>query len=112
MRRLLVTALACVAVVAGCGVDATPGEMTSQTYRSLVARGDDLTPQDVRDAGGVEDGELARTFVDEGGAVEPSGATCLFARTTYRDRYRGTARFCFDGERVVSAERNRADLDR
>jgi hypothetical protein len=101
--------LGCV-VVAGCGVEATPGEMSSRTFRSLDAR-DDLTPQEVRDAGGVDDESLARTFVDEGGSPEPSGATCLFARTTYRDSYRGTARFCFDGERVVSVERNRADLE-
>ncbi len=110
MRPVLAAvALAC--VVSACGASATPGEMSSQRYRSLVAQGEGLTLQDVRDAGGVEEEGLAETFVDEGGAPAPSGATCLLARTTYRESYRGTARFCFDGERLVSAERNRADLD-
>ncbi len=107
----LVLALTATLGVGACQA-ATSGEMTSQTYRSLDARGDRLTADDVREAGGTDDPDLARTFVEEGGRAEPSGASCLYARTTYRDSYRGVARFCFDGATVVSVERNRADLDR
>lgn len=107
--RLLPLLLPAVVLTASCQ-DATPGAMTSQTYRSLDARGDALTPDAARESGAVDDDALARTFVAEGGAAAPAGASCLYARTTWRDAYRGTARFCFDGDRVVSVERNRADL--
>ena len=109
--RGVATALAAAAALAGCGGSATPGEMSAQTYRSLEARGDQLTPETAKDRGATDDDELAQTFVDEGGAPEPSGAQCLYAKTSYRESYRGVARFCFEGDRAVSVERNRADLD-
>lgn len=111
MLRRSALAVLGLALVAACGASATPGEMTAQSLRSLEARGDALTPADARDEGAVDDDALARTFLDEGGAPAPSGAVCLYARTTYRDAYRGVARFCFQGDRVVSVERNRADLE-
>lgn len=114
MRRRAATAvaLASAAVLSACGGSATPGEMSAQTYRSLDARGDRLTPEIAKDRGATADAALAQTFLDEGGSPEPSGAQCLYAETSYRESYRGVARFCFEGDRVVSVERNRADLDR
>lgn len=98
------------ALLVACGGEATPGEMTSQTYRSLEAD-DDLTPDEARDRGAVDDDALEQAFMAEGGAPEPADATCLYAATTYRESGRGVARFCFEGGSVVSVERNRSDLD-
>ncbi len=78
-RTWPVLALSVMLGVGACQA-ATSGEMTSQTYRSLDARGDALTADDVREAGGTDDPDLARTFVREGGSAEPSGASCLYAR--------------------------------
>ena len=97
-------------LLVACGGEATPGEMTSQTYRSLAAD-EDLTPEKARDRGAVDDDALEQTFMAEGGTPEPDGATCLYATTSYREAERGVARFCFEDDAVVSVERNRSDLD-
>ena len=90
--------------------------MDSRTYRSLQAKGADLTVQDVRDAGAVERESLARTFVAEGGSAPAPGLDCLHAETLNRRTapsaaYPGVARFCFreDGS-LAGVERRRADL--
>lgn len=105
--RAAATGVAALLLVSACGVEATPGTITSQTFRSLDARGDDLTPADAKDAGAVEDDELAQRF----GGAEPSADLCLYAAVTYREKDRGVARFCFDGDSPVAVERNRTDLD-
>lgn len=110
-RGIMAAVAALVVLLSGCGAEATPGEMSSQTYRSLDASGSDLTAQAAQDKGAIEDESLEQTFLAEGGSPTPEGATCLYAKTTYRTKYRGMARFCFDGEKLVSAERNRADLE-
>lgn len=98
------------AALAACASNEGTGEMTTQSYRSLDARGDSLTLEDARAKGAIDSDDLADQFVEEGGAAAPGGATCLYAETTRRDRFLGTARFCeVDG--VVTPERNRLVLD-
>ncbi len=103
-------------ILVGCGAaEPTPGEMSSQSYRNLVAQ-DDLTIEKVEAKGGIVSEDLERTFVSEGGAPALDVERCRYARTLYlrtaeEEQYRGTARFCFDAQgRSVSIERNRVDI--
>lgn len=113
-RAMLCAAVALALV--GCGAaEPTPGEMSSQSYRNLVAQ-DDLTIEKVEAKGGIVSEELERTFLAEGGAPALDVDRCRYARTLYlrtaeEEQYRGTARFCFDAQgRSVSIERNRVDV--
>ena len=115
LRRALVVAVCALALVACDAAEPTPGEMSSQTYRSLVAQ-DDLTIADVEAAGAIVSEDLERTFVDEGGFPARDVNRCRYARTLHlrtaeEHQYRGTARFCFDAQgRSVSIERHRVDV--
>jgi hypothetical protein len=85
--------------------------MTADQYRSLRAQQDSLTADQVESRGGSRDPDLARRWAAEGGAPAAAGLRCFYAETTYRTRYRGVARFCFDRSgHAISVERHRADL--
>ncbi len=114
-RRAIVLAVSVLALVACGATEPTPGEMSSQSYRSLIAK-DDLTIEDVEAKGAIVSEDLERTFVSEGGAPAVDVNRCRYARTLYlrtaeEEQYRGTARFCFDAQgRSVAVERNRVDV--
>lgn len=91
-------------VLVACSSQVTPGEMSTQAYRSLDARGADLTLEDARGKGATQSDDLARRFRAEGGAEAPAGAECLHAALSRRGADRGIARFCDTGG-VVTAER-------
>ncbi|MEH3034389.1 MAG: hypothetical protein PGN07_10230 [Aeromicrobium erythreum] len=121
-RRVLAGALLALPVASSCApsVDDAeplpPGRVDAREYRSAAAQVGELTIQQAREGGFVDDPRLAELFRSEGGAAEPTGRTCLYAVTLYRRTldersYRGTARLCFDAAgRLASADRNRADL--
>lgn len=105
-------------LLVGCqstGRDLPDGRIDAREYRSLAAD-DGLTYDEGRDAGLVDDGRLADLHAREGGTAAPQGQRCLYAVTLYRrtveaKQYRGTARFCFGTDDVVtSVDRRRADL--
>jgi outer membrane murein-binding lipoprotein Lpp len=108
--RLLLLGAAAAVLVAGCQEN-DPGEMTSQQYRSLAAQQSTLSVDDVTAKGAVRSAKLAKAWSDGGGAAPAAGLDCLYARTTFKTRDRGVARFCFDDQgTAVSVERNRSDL--
>lgn len=105
-------------LLVGCqstGRDLPDGRIDAREYRSLAAD-DGLTYDEGLEAGLVDDGRLADLHAQEGGAAAPQGQRCLYAVTLYRrtvedKQYRGTARFCFGADDVVtSVDRRRADL--
>ena len=116
MPRRAILVVACALALVACGAaEPTPGEMSSQSYRYLIAQ-DDLTIEDVEAKGAIVSEELERTFVAEGGYPARDVNQCRYARTLYlrtaeEEQYRGTARFCFDAQgRSVAVERNRVDV--
>ncbi|TXL62778.1 hypothetical protein [Aeromicrobium terrae] len=110
MRPLLLGA-AVVVLLAGCQGENDPGEMTAQQYRSLAAQKSTLSVDDVTAKGAIRSTKLEKAWSDDGGAAPAAGLDCLFARTTFKTRDRGVARFCFDAQgTAVSVERNRSDL--
>ena len=105
-------------LLVGCqstGRDLPDGRIDAREYRSLAAR-EDLTYDEGLEAGLVDDGRLADLYSLEGGTAMPQGERCLYAVTLYRrtveeKQYRGTVRFCFGADDVVtSVDRRRADL--
>ena len=112
MRAAAVALAAASAVLLGGCTDGPedPGTMTSEQYRSLEARGTDLTVADVVDRGGIESAQLEERFVREGGEAADPAFECYYAETTRRTRYQGTARFCFADGAIQTVERNRSDV--
>ena len=110
MRPLLIGIVVTI-LLAGCQGENDPGEMTTQQYRSLAAQKTTLSVDDVTAKGAVRSAKLEKAWSDGGGAAPAAGLDCLFARTTFKTRDRGVARFCFDDQgTAVSVERNRSDL--
>jgi hypothetical protein len=109
--RPLLIGIVVTILLTGCQGENDPGEMTTQQYRSLAAQKTTLSVDDVTAKGAVRSAKLEKAWSDGGGAAPAAGLDCLFARTTFKTRDRGVARFCFDDQgTAVSVERNRSDL--